>query len=189
MEFKKQTEDNLNVIFFALGVLMVVLINNTKIDLSLFYVIPLGLLAFIGIFYPLVFKRELFEKRNRLAKSLWKLKYAKVKKIMIDIDKIFKKSNIENIDKIREKLGLISDEIEIFSDESLKINVEYHVKRAIIYSFITIIISVYATILPNPFYFGNSNFSLNSILSILLLLTIYYNIRFLLSWNRIQILK
>lgn len=41
----KNIEDNLNLIFAALGVLLIVLVNEKQIDLSLFYQIPIGILA------------------------------------------------------------------------------------------------------------------------------------------------
>jgi len=184
-ELKVKIVNNLNIIFLILVILTGIMVNTISIDFSLFWQIPLGLLAFVGVFYSVVYKREFVANRDNLLKKIWQSKYPKIRKLMIRLDKIFKEGNIKYILKATEnEIQAISNEIIVFSEEHQKVDFDYYMLGTVIFSFATIIFSAIAEFLPKPFYILK-NLSLNPIAVALLFTTFYSAIKFLMSCYKI----
>lgn len=186
VKFKKMAIDHLNIVFIVLAFLTMVIVNNIKIDFTLFWEISLGLLAFVGLFYGIVYKKEFLANRDKLMKKLWKSNYLQVKKHLDQLSKILKGDDIKVIlETTNNEIDEISSGIRVFSEEHQKIDFDYYMRDTVFFSFATIIVSVIAEFLSKPFYFFDTNLSLNSIEVALLFTTFYVTIKFVMACYKI----
>lgn len=159
-------------------------VNNSAQWNWLLVNIPIGLLTFIGIFFSLVLKKEIQDKRKRILIKEWKKQLPNITS-PLNIIKSESKKRLPNYDTMLSNSKELSDKLQdmTYFEEEMNLN-----KKLIwsVISFIVVIILVLVDTISNySITFSNSQVYLRSVGYVFLWIGIWFSLLIVRLWYRI----
>ncbi|MBS3072568.1 hypothetical protein J4477_01915 [Candidatus Pacearchaeota archaeon] len=174
-------EEYLPLLILLLGGGTVFYTNSISLPHTLLATSILGILTFLGIFYPLVIRKDIIQKRNSMIKSKFEEVEEKLKKKLKEIKEEIKNDNFDGADKV---IDSMYSDISDFSELKAKTDLNKYLFISVIFFIFSLIFVIEDSLISN--FQIQKIFIIKNLGIICLFIGIYGIIKVTYSWRRIS---